>query len=170
MSKPLMPSIVAHPNLGHTSTEGMQGAYDVLVARKEEFVTPQGVKGRQRVFSRVSPEQIQADKSGDLKKGALKAKARIEGAFSKLKISANKKEALLEYMGVQIKGNITASSKEFLSADAFHSANRSGKFAAAQKKEVRFAASAPAEIPLPARRTPTLPKEIILPELPPDNE
>ncbi len=167
MSKPLLPSTVAHPSLCNTSNESMKSGYDVLVAKSEQFVTTKGVKGRQRVFSRVSPEQIQADKSGELKKGAIKAKALTREAISKAKIPKAKKETILELMSAPIKGNITSSSGEFLSADQFSLMNKTGKFAALQK-QARFADAAPAEIPRPANKTPTLPGEVILPELPPD--
>ena len=95
MSKAFLTPTVVHPNLGATSTEGMKGAYDVVIAKNEKFITPDGKKGRVRVFSRVNPERILDDKSGKLQAYADRAKSKISDAILKLKAPAEKKNKLI---------------------------------------------------------------------------
>jgi len=157
---------VVHPNLGKTSTEGMKGAYDVVIAKEEKFITPDGKTGRARVFSRVSPEKIRDDKSGDLQAYAKNAKAKISDAIHKLKTSTEKKNRLLDLMAVQVKGDIAKSSSEFFGADTFNLANQG--FRLPEQKQVRFTDAANVEIPRNQPASRALPKEVILPELPPE--
>lgn len=167
MSKTFLTPTVVHPNLGATSTEGMKGAYDVVIAKTEKFITPDGKKGRARVFSRVSPEQILDDKSGKLQAYASKAKSKISDVILKLKAPVDKKNQLLDLMAVQVKGEIAKSSSEFFSADMFHNANPAFKIPA-QEKQVRFVDAANVEIPRNKPAPTPLPAEVILPELPPE--
>lgn len=167
MSKTFLTPTVVHPNLGATSTEGMKGAYDVVIAKNEKFITPDGKTGRARVFSRVSPERILDDKSGKLQAYANKAKSKISDAILKLKAPAEKKNKLIELMAVQVKGEIANSSSEFFGADAFNLANRA--FRIPEQKQVRFMDGANTEIPRNKLASTPLPKEVILPELPPDS-
>lgn len=167
MSKNSLSSIVAHPNLSAARTKGLKGAYDVVIVKDEKFVTPDGKKGRTRIFARVSPEQIKDDKSGVLKAGAKKARFMIGQAIARLKAPTEKKQRMLDLMGAQIKGDIKNSSKEFFSADAFHTVNQSG-FRIPVQKQVRFIDATTTEIPMKDRPAQALPKEVILPELPPD--
>jgi hypothetical protein len=166
MSRPFLTPTVVHPNLGATSTEGMKGAYDVVIAKTEKFITPDGKKGRARVFSRVSPEQILDDKSGKLQAYASKAKSKISDAILKLKAPVDKKNKLLDLMAVQVKGEITKSSSEFFSADMFHNANP--LFQIPVQRQVRFVDAANVEIPRNKPAPTPLPAEVILPELPPE--
>jgi hypothetical protein len=166
MSKTFLTPTVVHPNLGATSTEGMNGAYDVVIAKNEKFITPDGKKGRVRVFSRVSPERILEDKSGKLQAYANRAKSKISDAILKLKAPAEKKNKLIDLMAVQVKGDITKSSSEFFSADMFHTSNP--LFQIPVQKQVRFVDAANVEIPRNKPAPSPLPKEVILPELPPE--
>lgn len=167
MSKAFLTPTVAHSNLGATSTEGMKGAYDVVIAKTEKFITPDGRKGRVRVFSRVSPERILDDKSGKLQAYASIAKSKISDAILKLKAPVEMKNKLLDLMAVQVKGEITKSSSEFFSADMFNTVNPVFKIPV-QEKQVRFVDAANVEIPRNLPAPSHLPKEVILPELPPE--
>jgi hypothetical protein len=160
-----MPTFV-HPKVDKTSTEGMKGAYDVVIAKEEKFITTKGKTGRARVFSRVSPEKISDDKSGNLQAYAKSAKARISDAILKLKTTTEKKNRLLDLMSVQVKGNIAKSSSEFLGADSLSHANR--VFRLPEQKQVRFMDTANVEIPHNKSAQAALPKVVILPELPPE--
>ena len=166
MSKTFLTPTVVHPNLGATSTEGMKGGYDVVIAKEEKFITPDGKKGRVRVFSRVSPEQILDDKSGKLQAYASKAKSKISDAIFKLKAPVEKKNKLIDLMAVQVKGDIAKSSSEFFSADMFHNANP--LFQIPVQRQVRFVDAANVEIPRNKPAPTPLPTEVILPELPPE--
>ena len=166
MSKTFLTPTVVHSNLGATSTEGMKGAYDVVIAKTEKFITPDGKKGRVRVFSRVSPEQILDDKSGKLQAYASKAKSKISDAIFKLKAPVEKKNKLIDLMAVQVKGEIAKSSSEFFSADMFHNANP--LFQIPVQRQVRFVDAANVEIPRNKPAPTPLPTEVILPELPPE--
>ena len=166
MSKTFLTPTVVHPNLGATSTEGMKGAYDVVIAKNEKFITPDGKKGRVRVFSRVSPERILDDKSGKLQAYANKAKSKISDAIFKLKAPVEKKNKLIDLMAVQVKGDIATSSSEFFSADMFHNANP--LFQIPVQRQVRFVDAANVEIPRNKPAPTPLPTEVILPELPPE--
>ena len=166
MSKTFLTPTVVHSNLGATSTEGMKGAYDVVIAKTEKFITPDGKKGRVRVFSRVSPEQILDDKSGKLQAYASKAKSKISDAIFKLKAPVEKKNKLIDLMAVQVKGEIATSSSEFFSADMFHNANP--LFQIPVQRQVRFVDAANVEIPRNKPAPTPLPTEVILPELPPE--
>ena len=166
MSKTFLTPTVVHSNLGATSTEGMKGAYDVVIAKTEKFITPDGKKGRARVFSRVSPEQILDDKSGKLQAYASKAKSKISDAIFKLKAPVEKKNKLIDLMAVQVKGEIAKSSSEFFSADMFHNANP--LFQIPVQRQVRFVDAANVEIPRNKPAPTPLPTEVILPELPPE--
>ena len=166
MSKTFLTPTVVHSNLGATSTEGMKGAYDVVIAKTEKFITPDGKKGRARVFSRVSPEQILDDKSGKLQAYASKAKSKISDAIFKLKAPVEKKNKLIDLMAVQVKGDIATSSSEFFSADMFHNANP--LFQIPVQRQVRFVDAANVEIPRNKPAPTPLPTEVILPELPPE--
>ncbi|MCX7215252.1 MAG: hypothetical protein NTZ96_02725 [Burkholderiales bacterium] len=166
MSKTFLGPTVVHPNLGATSTEGMKGAYDVVIAKNEKFITPDGKKGRVRVFSRVSPEQMLDDKSGKLQAYASKAKSKISDAILKLKAPVEKKNKLIDLMAVQVKGDIATSSSEFFSADMFHNANP--LFQIPVQRQVRFVDAANVEIPRNKPAPTPLPTEVILPELPPE--
>ena len=166
MSRPFLTPTVVHSNLGATSTEGMKGAYDVVIAKTEKFITPDGKKGRVRVFSRVSPEQILDDKSGKLQAYASKAKSKISDAIFKLKAPVEKKNKLIDLMAVQVKGEIATSSSEFFSADMFHNANP--LFQIPVQRQVRFVDAANVEIPRNKPAPTPLPTEVILPELPPE--
>ena len=166
MSKTFLTPTVVHPNLGATSTEGMKGGYDVVIAKEEKFITPDGKKGRVRVFSRVSPEQILDDKSGKLQAYASKAKSKISDAIFKLKAPVEKKNKLIDLMAVQVKGEIAKSSSEFFSADMFHNANP--LFQIPVQRQVRFVDAANVEIPRNKPAPTPLPTEVILPELPPE--
>ena len=166
MSKTFLTPTVVHSNLGATSTEGMKGAYDVVIAKNEKFITPDGKKGRARVFSRVSPEQILDDKSGKLQAYASKAKSKISDAIFKLKAPVEKKNKLIDLMAVQVKGDIAKSSSEFFSADMFHNANP--LFQIPVQRQVRFVDAANVEIPRNKPAPTPLPTEVILPELPPE--
>ena len=166
MSKTFLTPTVVHSNLGATSTEGMKGAYDVVIAKTEKFITPDGKKGRVRVFSRVSPEQILDDKSGKLQAYASKAKSKISDAIFKLKAPVEKKNKLIDLMAVQVKGDIATSSSEFFSADMFHNANP--LFQIPVQRQVRFVDAANVEIPRNKPAPTPLPTEVILPELPPE--
>ena len=166
MSKTFLTPTVVHSNLGATSTEGMKGAYDVVIAKNEKFITPDGKKGRVRVFSRVSPEQILDDKSGKLQAYASKAKSKISDAIFKLKAPVEKKNKLIDLMAVQVKGDIATSSSEFFSADMFHNANP--LFQIPVQRQVRFVDAANVEIPRNKPAPTPLPTEVILPELPPE--
>jgi len=166
MSRPFLTPTVVHSNLGATSTEGMKGAYDVVIAKTEKFITPDGKKGRVRVFSRVSPEQILDDKSGKLQAYASKAKSKISDAIFKLKAPVEKKNKLIDLMAVQVKGEIAKSSSEFFSADMFHNANP--LFQIPVQRQVRFVDAANVEIPRNKPAPTPLPTEVILPELPPE--
>ena len=166
MSKTFLGPTVVHSNLGATSTEGMKGAYDVVIAKNEKFITPDGKKGRVRVFSRVSPEQILDDKSGKLQAYASKAKSKISDAIFKLKAPVEKKNKLIDLMAVQVKGDIATSSSEFFSADMFHNANP--LFQIPVQRQVRFVDAANVEIPRNKPAPTPLPTEVILPELPPE--
>jgi hypothetical protein len=166
MSRTFVTPTAVHPNLGATSTEGLKGAYDVVIAKEEKFITPDGKKGRVRVFSRVSPERIRDDKSGSLQSYATKAKAKISDAISRLQTRAELKEKILDLMPVQVKGDIQNSSSEFFSADGFHMVNQG--FRIPVQKQVRFVDAANVEIPRNKPAPSPLPKEVILPELPPE--
>ena len=166
MSKTFLTPTVVHSNLGATSTEGMKGAYDVVIAKTEKFITPDGKKGRARVFSRVSPEQMLDDKSGKLQAYANKAKSKISDAILKLKAPVEKKNKLIDLMAVQVKGDIATSSSEFFSADMFHNANP--LFQIPVQRQVRFVDAANVEIPRNKPAPTPLPTEVILPELPPE--
>jgi hypothetical protein len=166
MSKAFPTPTVVHPNLGATSTEGMKGAYDVVIAKNEKFITPDGKKGRVRVFSRVNPEQILDDKSGKLQAYANRAKSKISDAILKLKAPAEKKNKLIDLMAVQVKGDITKSSSEFFSADMFHNSNP--LFQIPVQRQVRFVDAANVEIPRNKPAPNLLPTEVSLPELPPE--
>ena len=166
MSKSFLTPTVVHPNLGATSTEGMKGGYDVVIAKEEKFITPDGNKGRVRVFSRVSPERIRDDKSGNLQSYAIKAKAKISDVISSLQIRTGQKNKLLNLMPAQVKSDMPTASAEFFSADSFHLANKG--FRIPVQKQVRFVDAANAEIPRNNAASGALPKEVILPELPPD--
>ena len=166
MSKTFLTPTVVHSNLGATSTEGMKGAYDVVIAKTEKFITPDGKKGRARVFSRVNPEQILDDKSGKLQAYASKAKSKISDAIFKLKAPVEKKNKLIDLMAVQVKGDIATSSSEFFSADMFHNANP--LFQIPVQRQVRFVDAANVEIPRNKPAPTPLPTEVILPELPPE--
>jgi hypothetical protein len=167
MVKPILPSVVAHPNLANTSSEGLKGAYDLVVLNHEKFITTKNTLGSAKVFTRVSSDQVLKDKSDNLKHFALEAKSRIRDAILKLRVPPEKKERLLDLMAAQIKGNIKESSKEFIGADAFNTVNQSG-FRIPVQKQVRFVIADAAEIPRNDRRSQLLPKEVILPEIPPD--
>jgi hypothetical protein len=145
MNRTFLTPTVVHPNLGATSNEGVKGAYDVVIAKEEKFITPDGKQGRVRVFSRVSPERIFDDKSGKLQACANKARDKINDV---------------------IKGDLIKSSSKIYSADAFYSANKG--FQIPVQKQVRFVDAANAEIPRNNAASGALPKEVILPELPPD--
>ena len=166
MSRTFVTPTAVHPNLGATSTGGVKGAYDVVIAKEEKFITPDGKKGRVRVFSRVSPERIRDDKSGSLQSYATKAKAKISDAISRLQTRAELKEKMLDLMAVQVKGDIQNSSSEFFSADGFHMANKG--FRIPVQKQVRFVDAANVEIPRNKPAPSPLTKEVILPELPPE--
>ena len=166
MSKTFLTPTVVHSNLGATSTEGMKGAYDVVIAKTEKFITPDGKKGSARVFSRVNPEQILDDKSGKLQAYASKAKSKISDAIFKLKAPVEKKNKLIDLMAVQVKGEIAKSSSEFFSADMFHNANP--LFQIPVQRQVRFVDAANVEIPRNKPAPTPLPTEVILPELPPE--
>ena len=167
MSRTVLPSTVAHPNLGATSSEGIKSPYDVVIAKEEKFITPDGKKGKVRVFSRVSPERILDDKSGKLQAYATKAKSKSIDAILNLKVPVEKKNKLLDLMAVQVKGDIAKSSSEFFSADMFSSA-RQGFRIPVQTKQVRFVDAANVEIPRNKPAPNSVPKEVILPELPPE--
>ncbi len=156
---------IAHPNLAPTS-EGLEGAYDVAIAKTEKFVTPSGVKGTATVFSRVNPERIKADKSGHLRAAAADAKAAIEHAIGKLKYPPEKKTRLLSLMSALVKSNISDSSKEFFSADGAHLMQPALRVSG--NKLVRFADAPPEQIPARRQSGAPLPSEVILPELPPE--
>jgi hypothetical protein len=166
MSKSFLTPTVVHPNLVATSTEGTKGAYDVVIAKEEKFITPDGKQGRVRVFSRVSPERIFDDKSGKLQACANKARDKINDVIMKLETRAGLKKKLRDMMGAQIKGDLIKSSSKIYSADAFYSANKG--FQIPVQKQVRFVDAANAEIPRNNAASGALPKEVILPELPPD--
>jgi hypothetical protein len=166
MSRTFLTPTVVHPNLVATSTEGTKGAYDVVIAKEEKFITPDGKKGRVRVFSRVSPERILEDKSGKLQAFANKARAKIDDVIMKLETRAGLKKKLRNMMGAPIKGDSMKSSSEIYSADAFYSANK--VFQIPVQKQVRFVDAANADIPRNNPAPGALPKEVILPELPPD--
>jgi hypothetical protein len=166
MSRTFLTPTVVHPNLAATSTEGMKGAYDVVIAKEEKFITPDGKKGRVRVFSRVSPERIRDDQSGSLQSYGTKAKAKISDAVSRLQTRTELKAKLLDLMAVKIKGDIQNSSSEFFSADGFHMANKG--FRIPVQNQVRFVDTANIEIPRSKPAPNPLPKEVILPELPPE--
>jgi hypothetical protein len=161
------PGALAHPNLGDTSSHGLAGAYDVVVATSQNVITPQGTKTRVRVYSRVRPEQIASDTSGRLAKGASKARKRIDQAIDKLKVKPELKRRLHNLMSAQIKGNITESSRQHTAADAFHQFNEQRLHL--PEKMVRFVDAPPAEIPRAKVQTPAMPTEVILPALPPDD-
>lgn len=161
------PGELAHPNLGNTSSKGLVGAYDVVVATSQSVITPQGTKTRVRVYSRVSPEQIASDTSSKLAKGAAKARARIDGAIDKLKGKPELKRQLHDLMAAQVKGNITESSRQHAAPDAFHYFNKQRLHW--PEKMVRFVDAPAAEIPRPQVQAPAVPTEVILPELPPDD-
>jgi hypothetical protein len=156
---------IAHPNLAPTS-DGLEGAYDVVIAKSEKFVTPRGVKGTATIFSRVSPERIKDDKTGRLRAAATEAKAAIEHAIGKLKYPPEKKSRLLSLMSALVKSNISDSSKEFFAADGAHLIRPA--LHVSGSKLVRFADEPPTEMPASRQRSASLPSEVILPELPPE--
>ena len=166
MNRTFLTPTVVHPNLGATSNEGVKGAYDVVIAKEEKFITPDGNKGRVRVFSRVSPERIRDDKSGNLQSYAIKAKAKISDVISSLQIRTSQKNKLLNLMPARIKSDMPTASAEFFSADSFHLANKG--FRIPVQNQVRFVDAANAEIPRSKPASTPLPKEVILPELPPE--
>jgi hypothetical protein len=167
VNRPISHSTVAHPNIGNANTDGLNGVYDVIVAKKETFITPDGLKGRARVFSRVTPEQIREDPSGELRSGAKKAKSFLTEAISKLKVPDQKKQRLRDMMTAQVKGNIQSSSKEFFGVDGFQILDKATLHLSVQK-QVRFVDANNSQIPTKQLAAPTLPKEVILPELPPE--
>ncbi len=158
-----MPTFV-HPNLDNTSSKVVQGTYDVVIAKEEKFITPNGKIGRARVFSRVSPEKIRNDGSGNLQTYAKHAKARISDAILRSKMPAEKKSLVLDMMTVQVKGDHSKPLTAFFSANKFHDANE--KFRLPEQKQVRFMDTANVEIPRNKPAQAALPKEVILPELP----
>ncbi len=157
---------IAHPNLAKTSDETLDRAYDVVIAKTEKFVTPRGVKGKATVFSRVSPNRIKTDKTGQLQEAAANAKSLITDAISKLRLAPEKKKGLLGHMTAFIKGNIDETSKEFFSADSARLIRPALRLS--DNKLVRFADEAPAEIKASRPRAASAPTEVVLPELPPE--
>lgn len=157
---------IAHPNLARTGDGALDTAYDVVIAKTEKFVTPRGVKGKATVFSRISPDQIKADKTGGLRAAALSAKARVENAIGKLRAPPDKKMRLLDLLTAMVKGNIAESSKDFFSADGANIVRPALHLS--DNKLVRFANEPPAQIPASRPRTAAVPTEVILPELPPE--
>jgi hypothetical protein len=161
------PGSLAHPNLQKTSSDGLVGNYDVVVATSQNVISTEGKKTRVRVYSRVSPAQIASDTSSGLAKGASKARAFIDGAIDKLKAKPELKRRLHDLMSAQIKGNITESSRQHAAADAFNHFNEHCLHL--PKKMVRFVDAPAAEIPRAGAQLPAMPTEVILPELPPDD-
>ncbi len=160
-----LPPQIASPNLALTNEETLASAYDVLIAKKESFVTPGGRKGTTVVFSRVGPQSIKADKTGTLRTAAMDAKQRIEKAVGRTKMEERQKNFLLKMMAVKISGNTTHSSKEFLSADQTHAARK--LLAMPEAKLVRFVDAETKTIP--DKPLPLAPRTTELPELPPDD-
>ena len=157
---------IAHPNLAKASENNLDTAYDVVIAKTEKFVTPRGVRGKATVFSRVSPDRIKTDKTGRMHAAAVSAKATIENAIGKLRTPPEKKTRLLNLMAALVKGNISDSSREYFSADNANIARP--VLHLSDNKLVRFADEPPAEIPASRPRTTSVPIEVILPELPPE--
>ena len=68
-------------------------------------------------------------------------------------------------MTAQVKGNIQSSSKEFFGVDGFQIFDKAALRLPVQK-QVRFVDASNSLIPTKPPAAPTLPKEVILPELP----
>lgn len=144
MTKALLPRMIANPNIGRTDQNSLENAYDVVSARKEKFVTPNGVKGKTLVFSRVNPEKI-SNNPGSAQ-GLEKATRFVESSIQRLKASPELKARMRSLLFAQVRGNITNSSERFISADGFHLANQN-RFNLPEGKLVRFVDSANTEIP-----------------------
>lgn len=166
VNKAGLPPVIANRNLYQSGGDALDTAYDVVIAKAEKFVTPREVKGKTIVFSRISPDRIKADQTGSLHAAGTAAKSFIETAIGKLKSKPAQKKRLADSLAVQVKGNIRESSKAFFSADSMNIAKN--LLHAPQAKLVRFVDNANTEIPAKSAPATPLPKEIVLPELPPE--
>ena len=140
-----LPPKIVNSNLQRSNHDGLNTAYDVVIAKTEKFITPRGVKGKTTVFSRISPDQLRDDKNGGLRAAATKARCFLEEKIAALKCAQDKKDRLLSLLSAQVEGNISHSSTEFFSADKV---NVSAKlFEIPEAKLVRFVDASNTDIP-----------------------
>ena len=168
MSKSGLPPVISNPKLAQVDQDSLGSTYDVVIAKKEHYVTPSGLKKKTVVFSRTTLDRINADKTGELEKAATCAKSLVTGAIMKLKKTPTEKARLLTTMDMRIKGNIPTSSSKYFSADSAYTART--LLGAPMVKMVRFVDAENALIadrPLSAAPPVT---QVILPEFPPDHE
>jgi hypothetical protein len=138
--------MIVSPNLVKQNQNGDAGGFDTVGIRKENYVTPQGVKGETKVIYRVTAKQMQNGDISELRSVAAKVKSFIVDAFSRLKIPSAKKETLMRFLGARMQGNHSQSSTEFISANNFSEANKK-LFHIPVEKQVRFVDGANTEIP-----------------------
>ncbi|MEO0318016.1 MAG: hypothetical protein RL404_1693 [Pseudomonadota bacterium] len=138
--------------------------FDALLARQEEFVTPDGRTGTTLIFSRATPSQLLARDAGSRLGSGPLAKQLIAQNVNRLKIDPDKKQQLLGLMQVKIKGQFSASSNTHLGVEAVLNAGRHTKIDDLPvAKQVRFVDAANSNI---SARPPVT---VELPPLPPDD-
>lgn len=158
--------VIGARNLEATRPGGQSSLnYQIVVARKQTLLQPNGKRSTVVVFERVSRAQLDEDRTGKTAKDAKRAISILKDRMAAQGLPSKRVKEVLRHMFVPSASHAFEVDKRALDGKALDALIESGKM---KTGKTRFADAASLIPDKPVAKAPLPAREIILPELPDD--